>query len=452
MNKFIDFLTSLKLTVLCLVCGFVLVFIGTLAQVHVGLYDVQTEYFRKFFLIRPLSDLNGSWPEVKYIFPGGYLIGWVLFANLVAAHFKRFKLSWHKSGIFLTHIGIIMLLLGQFVTEMFQVEGSMRIEEGGNSNYSESHLDNELVLIEKGGDNDVVHAIPEALIAGGSEIAVPGSPFTVRVKKYFQNSRPALMSQDADTAEQISSKLGVGRRLTMVKEASTQKMDDRNFPAALVEVVADGQSKGEWLVTNWAADLRLAGFANGRVGARYANLNTPQTFEHGGKTWEIAMRSQRQYKSFTIELVDFAHDKYQGTEIAKNFSSTVHLTNHETGEERKNILIKMNEPLRYGGETYYQSSFEPGDRVTILQVVRNPADWVPYVSCTIVGVGLGVQFILSLVRFGGRRRKTADRGDADGAKGDRKRRRAAKSIADKQASKDREAPAVSRTATGESPS
>jgi len=32
----------------------------------------------------------------------------------------------------------------------------------------------------------------------------------------------------------------------------------------------------------------------------------------------------------------------------------------------------MNNPLRYHGETFYQSGFKPGDQTTILQIVTNP--------------------------------------------------------------------------------
>jgi hypothetical protein len=42
----------------------VLVFVGTLAQVHVGLYDVQSEYFRQYILFRPMSDLHASLPDI----------------------------------------------------------------------------------------------------------------------------------------------------------------------------------------------------------------------------------------------------------------------------------------------------------------------------------------------------------------------------------------------------
>ena len=48
--------------------------------------------------------------------------------------------------------------------------------------------------------------------------------------------------------------------------------------------------------------------------------------------------------------------------------------------------------------------------------MRNPADWVPYVSCTIVGVGLTIQFLLSLGRFGKRRRKQDPGADKTGDK------------------------------------
>jgi hypothetical protein len=71
-------------------------------------------------------------------------------------------------------------------------------------------------------------------------------------------------------------------------------------------------------------------------------------------------------------------------------------------EER---LIYMNHPLRYGGKTFYQASFI-GANTTILQVVENPSWMLPYISCTIMTVGMVVQFMMSLVVFA-RKRSTA---------------------------------------------
>jgi hypothetical protein len=63
------------------------------------------------------------------------------------------------------------------------------------------------------------------------------------------------------------------------------------------------------------------------------------------------------------------------------------------------VLIRMNAPLRYGGETFYQASFLPGDQASILQVVRNPAAVTPYLACTLVALGLVVQFLTHLFGF-----------------------------------------------------
>ena len=50
------------------------------------------------------------------VFPGGYTIGGLLLLNLVAAHVYRFKFEWKKSGILLTHLGLIVLLVGELLT------------------------------------------------------------------------------------------------------------------------------------------------------------------------------------------------------------------------------------------------------------------------------------------------------------------------------------------------
>ena len=128
----------------------------------------------------------------------------------------------------------------------------------------------------------------------------------------------------------------------------------------------------------------------------------PGRFTYKGRQYEITMRPKRYYKEHTLELLDFTHERYLGTEIPKNFSSRVRLKNPETKENRE-VLIYMNNPLRYGGETYYQGSFEPGDTVSILQVVRNPSWLTPYIACALVSFGLLFQFLFHLVGFAKKR-------------------------------------------------
>jgi hypothetical protein len=96
-------------------------------------------------------------------------------------------------------------------------------------------------------------------------------------------------------------------------------------------------------------------------------------------------------------------ERYAGTEIPKNFSSRVTLIDPERSVNR-DVLIYMNHPLRYRGETFYQAGFQKDDQATILQVVHNPSFIAPYVACVIVAAGLLVQFGFHLVGFSRQRR------------------------------------------------
>ena len=70
----------------------------------------------------------------------------------------------------------------------------------------------------------------------------------------------------------------------------------------------------------------------------------------------------------------------------------------DTGEKRE-VLIYMNNPLRYAGETFYQASWDKDDHGTVLQVVHNPSWLTPYFSCVLVGAGLVWQFLTHLLGF-----------------------------------------------------
>jgi cytochrome c biogenesis protein ResB len=162
--------------------------------------------------------------------------------------------------------------------------------------------------------------------------------------------------------------------------------DDMNRSAAYVEPVAAGRSYGTWLVSNV--------------------LGAPQSFIHEGRTYQLQLRQQRQYLPYAITLKKFSHDVYPGTDIPKNFSSLVHLSNPGRGEER-DVLIYMNQPLRYDGKAFYQASFGKGDTLSILQVVDNPGWLLPYIACVLVAAGLVVHFGMALRRSMRRRGNAA---------------------------------------------
>src|SRR5580693_5990452 len=125
-RRLIKIFTSLRLTVVLLAFAIILVFIGTLAQVDEGLYNAQARYFRQWLVLG--LDLFGT--RVPIILPGGYLIGTLLLINLLAAHIYRFQFSVKKIGIQLAHAGVILLLVGQLVTDMLARETQIHFSEG----------------------------------------------------------------------------------------------------------------------------------------------------------------------------------------------------------------------------------------------------------------------------------------------------------------------------------
>ena len=135
-EKIWKFLTSLRLTVVLLAFGVLLVWVGTVAQADEGLYQAQARYFKHWFV--PNITLFGH--RLPVPLPGGYLIGSVLLVNLTAAFIKRFQWTTKKIGIHLTHIGIILLLVGQLATDLFSRETQMRVLEGESKSYSESEI------------------------------------------------------------------------------------------------------------------------------------------------------------------------------------------------------------------------------------------------------------------------------------------------------------------------
>jgi hypothetical protein len=367
------FFSSLRLTVACFSLALVLVFVGTLAQVQIGLYMAQEQYFRSLFVYWSPQGSDFKIP----VWPGGYLLGGVLLINLIAAHIKRFSWSRKKTGIFLIHSGLILLFIGQFLTEVLQVESHLRLEEGETKNYSESDRKSELAIIDvTDPQEDKVFAIHEKLLAKKGEIQHPELPFRIRVKEYYPNSR--LHNRAADATNSPPATHGFGPRIELMEVPLATAMNERSIPTTIFEVVTPQGSMGTWLVSNMIDD--------------------PQSFVYQGRTYQVSSRWIRYYKPFSMHLIEFTHDRYKGTEIPKNFSSHLQLNNPSTGEDRE-VLIYMNNPLRYGGETFYQGGFEPGDTVSILQVVRNPAWLTPYVSVTLVGVGLLVQFLSHLISF-----------------------------------------------------
>lgn len=416
------FFGSLKLTVVLLVFSIFLVFFGTLEQVHWGIYRAQQLYFEQWIAIYPFREGGYSWipqmgtwelhvPSIGFdftmnapIFPewgiplmGGWLLGSLLFINLLSAHFRYFMPSWKKSGIALIHGGLLMLLVAGVMSSWLQVEAQMAIREGDKTNYAQSFLYNEIAVIDRSNpDEDVVTAIPQRMMRNGAVIPLPDLGVELRMESFMKNARVLQNSQLPEAKKGtrgVSERMGVGA----VQIDPKYGLQDVNTTTAIVEVydTQRGESLGSWLVSN-VLDERFP----------------PQTFSVGGKTYELWLRFRRDYYPFYMELLDFTHDRYPGTEIPRNFSSLVNIIEDPTATNHRQALIYMNHPLRYDGKTFYQQSFGEGDTLSVLQVVRNPIWTLPYWAVLFVGLGMLFHFTMHLSKFIDKRKRKKAPGDS----------------------------------------
>lgn len=431
MSRVLKFLSSLRLTVVLLGFGILLVFLGTLAQVHEGTWNAQKIYFQSWVIVKPFL-YHRRWPVVL---PGGYLIGVVLLTNLILAHFRGanwgqrnvgqvlthhvpllalvFLATWvavrspfigmglfiallaadmwisragalkdtytgKKLGINFTHVGVVMLLLGQLATDQLAVESHLTFREGTKRSWTEKHRESELVFLkELNADQEQVVAIPESLLARKGELRDEKLPFIVRVKDYAPNGRVRERAPMVDTNPPPATR-GSGAKATVEPRPQVNDDKTRNLPYAVIELLQGSTSLGTWLV---------------------ALVLDAQEVKVGNDTWQMSIRAERIYRDFSLTLLDFTHDVYPGTEKPRDYRARVRLEDPKTRENRE-VDIFMNNPLRYGGETFYQSSFDRDDpRVTTLQVVRNPSWLTPYFGCGAVGFGLARHFLFYLIGF-----------------------------------------------------
>jgi len=325
------------------------------------------------------SSMRILWQLIK-----GGVASLVLLAGCVLLFRKR-------AGVVLLHAGVALMMINEIVVYGMHVEGMMQISEGQTVNYAQDVRSVELAIVDPADEDlDDVLIVPKSrLDKEGTIISDPSLPFDVEVVKFLQNSKlrratPGEPNNLADT--------GTGLKFIAEEERAGSGTDTDSkvdFTSAYVRLL-DKEHK----------DQPLGTFL---VGVQQSFDNLPEKVTVGGKTYDVWLRFKREYKPYAVKLLDVRTDKYMGTNTPKNFSSDIRLVDPSRDVDRK-VHIWMNNPLRYGGETLYQSGAPEGTNITILQVVTNTGWMIPYVACVIVGTGMLAHFSIMLLRFLNRRR------------------------------------------------
>ncbi len=258
----------------------------------------------------------------------GGLAGLVLLAGCVLLFRKR-------AGIVLLHGGIALVMINELVVHTLHVEGQMPIKEGETVNYVMDIRAVELAVIDPSDPKtDDVVVIPRGMLQTKEPIRDANLPFDVQVVEYLQNSSRKAVAPD----EKNLATAGTGLKV-MAEERRAGSGTDAggkvDATAAYVKLTEKGTAKpiGTYLVG--------------------IELN-PQKVQVGDKTYELALRFKRTYKPYALTLHEVRFDKYLGTQTAKNYSSDLRLVDQSRGIDR-DVKIWMNNPLRFAGETFYQS-------------------------------------------------------------------------------------------------
>ncbi len=463
MKYIVAFFLSLKLTVVLLALSMVLVFAGTLAQVDQGIWTVVDQYFRCLIAWIDLAVFfPRSWsvPHLRFPFPGGFLIGGLLVANLVTVMQAKFKVEatgnrwvagiimlllgilvtcgvmfgwgtapvaatendafWRvflrlgrgtlaavvlygaclllyrqRAGMVLLHGGVLFLMIGEFMTALYAVEGTMTIKEGETISYVDHTHQVELAFID-GSDPafDRVTVIPRSRLKPGATVSQPDLPFDIRINRMMKNSsQPRGLAEIPEaTRTGYPAYQGYGSRLYVAELPETSgATGGRNAPAVDFDLIDrdTGISIGRYVLSLWF----YPNFVN-------RSWDMPQTITAAGKSFSAYFRSRREYLTspsgnpYSVTLLDFVHETYEGTQMPKDFASQIQLIN-EGDDVNRELRIWMNNPLRYARRTFYQSGYLPNDGGTVLQVVRNDSWMIPYLACMIVFVGMAGQFVQS---------------------------------------------------------
>jgi hypothetical protein len=385
LSKLFHFLASYGVAVVILFFLLLDTLFGTLAQVEMGLYEAQKKYFESFFLIHDLR----LWKlTVPLPLPGGYLLMILLFINLLSGGIIRARKSWRTPGILISHIGILFMLLGGGVTYWYSTSGYMRLYEGQSADEFVSYYDWELAISGTAvGSKEFVIPDDHFRHAHGDQhqdFQMAELPFTLRVSGFLNNCGVASDPNDPNAVDGV-----------VLEPRGPAKEAEQNEAGCYLTVI----------------DKETGGSLRGLVRYDIFRPSPPWTFELDGQEWGIELRHKR-YKmdpSFTIKLDKFTRNLHPGTSMASNFSSDV--TKIEDGSTRQ-IHIKMNEPLRHHGYTFFQSSWGPqnagpNERLySVFSVVQNPADQWPKWACYIIAFGMTLHFTQKLIRYLKRERRS----------------------------------------------
>lgn len=168
---------------------------------------------------------------------------------------------------------------------------------------------------------------------------------------------------------------------------SNNDYKDKKSDDALTVTVRSGNKEQE---------VTLMG-SKGKVGE-------PQMFKIGNLDYTLFFGSKAYTLPFSIRLNDFIASKYPGTE--RSYSAYESQVTVIDGNEKFDTRIYMNHVLDHAGHRFFQASFDPDEKGTVLSVNHDFwGTWITYAGYFLLFAGMLAILFTKHSRFGQLRRK-----------------------------------------------
>lgn len=333
-------LASLKISTLLLVLLTLQVLIGTLIQVQYGYYASQKMLFHSWMAHLPVS--SSHW--IPFI--GVPTTGLLALINLIAVMFVRLQRSWKFVGLWILHIGLILLLMAGFSSWWLSKEASLNLGPGHTMSYAlqQNQWEVGLRVGDDSGATWFFHSLQD------------WKPGTIR---YFNEHYSSTILE----AYVPHGSIGPG-----------------GIP------LPNHQEKEALL---WTPAIQLS--------SPQISLSADHPIQEVSEREHFVLQQQRLQLPFSITLIEFKRKLYPGTGIAQSYQSEVEI--REKGSLRT-AIISMNQPLRIGDYTLFQKSFQQDSQTgmehSILSVMYQPARTLPYGATLLIGLGMLLHMIMQM--------------------------------------------------------
>lgn len=373
LDLLLRFLGSYGLAIVVMAFLFLVTLIGTLEQRTKGIYEVQRLMFNAAFFVYQIPGTNFRVP-----IPGVYLLLIIFGINLIVGGIVRTPWRKEKAGNLIIHVGILFMLAAGAVTYHFAHDGQMTLAPRQTSSSFESYHEWEFVAAQPQGGGRVrefiLHADELATIRPGRERLFRDEdlPFTIALSNYERNAEVV----PADP--QMTS--------FMIERRALEMENERNLPAVRLRLLgADGTPLRDSIV--------------------WGNSIFPLQVQAEGRAFEFSLRKRTWDLPFSITLSEFRHEYHPGTQIASTYESDIVKIE---GGRTQDVRIRMNEPFRHRGYTFFQASFTDDAQrgvTSTFAVVHNPADHWPLYGLILITIGLLWHFGVHLMNYLRRERR-----------------------------------------------